>query len=806
MENYEKLGVFYLGRVQDTDKNKTTDELVLYDSKDLTTHAVCVGMTGSGKTGLCISLLEEAALDNIPALIIDPKGDMTNLLLNFPNLSAEDFRPWINENEAQKKNLTPEEFATNQASMWKSGLESWAQSGERLQRLKDAADFNIFTPGSTAGIPVSIMKSFSAPPKDLMDDEDAFNDRITTTTTSLLGLMGIEADPLKSREHILLSTIFHYFWQKGEDLDLSNLIQSVQSPPVDKIGVLNLENFYPPKERFELAMSLNNLLAAPTFQTWLEGVPLDINQLLYTDTGKPRMSIFYIAHLSDAERMFFVSLLLNQIVGWMRMQPGTSSLRAILYIDELFGYMPPVANPPAKKPLLTLLKQARAFGVGVVLATQNPVDLDYKGLSNAGTWFIGRLQTERDRERILDGLSTASNTGKFNRKSMENMISRLGNRIFLLHNVHEDAPVIFQTRWAMSYLSGPLTRSQIKQLMSEKVNTDTQSIGKVAPARKILTPSKVQDQPPVMPGISALYVPARSHKPEGAKLLYRPYLWGSAKIAFINNAKGIDTQKDVSYLVSFEDTPVPIDWENAVAVDFNESALLKTEEESSQYDTVPSAAAKPASYSKWEDDFKNFLFRTGKLQLFKSPSTNEMSKPNENERDFRIRLSQVSREQRDEWTEKLRVKYDKQIAALEEKIRKAQDRVEIEAEQSKQQKLQTAVSIGATVLGAFLGRKSLSRSTISRAGTTISRAGRTMKEASDVQRARENVEIYQQQLKALEDQFQEEVDAQTQKFDIQAEDLETVAIYPQKSNIIIQLLQFVWVPHWQLQGEIPKLA
>jgi hypothetical protein len=371
VRGFEKLGVFYLGR------SKTDNNLLLYDSKDLVTHAVCVGMTGSGKTGLCITLLEEAAIDGIPAIIIDPKGDLSNLLLTFPNLAPEDFAPWVEEGVD----------AAQQAQLWKEGLAHWGEDGDRIKRLKDAADFRIYTPGSNAGLPVSILKSFVAPPEAIRKDNEALSERINTTVTSLLALTGIDADPVRSREHILLSNILNHEWSAGRDLDIANLIQKVQAPPMMKVGVMDLDSYFPAEDRFELAMSLNHLLASPSFASWMEGESLDIPKFLYTDTGKPRLSIFSIAHLSDAERMFFVSLLLNQVLGWVRTQSGTTSLRAILYMDEIFGYFPPVANPPSKLPLLTLLKQGRAFGLGVVLATQNPVDLDYKGLANKGTWF-----------------------------------------------------------------------------------------------------------------------------------------------------------------------------------------------------------------------------------------------------------------------------------------------------------------------------------------------------------------------------------------------------------------------------------
>jgi len=430
MQDFEKLGVFYLG--------KKEDGLLLLDSKDLVTHAVCVGMTGSGKTGLCVGLLEEAAIDGIPALIIDPKGDLSNLLLNFPGLASADFAPWVNEEEARKKGLTRDQFAEETAGRWKKGLADWGQDGARVQRLRDAADFTIYTPGSSAGFPVSVLRSFGAPPEEMREDREAMRERIQSTATALLALMNITADPIQSREHILLSKLIENAWVNGSDLDLATLIQQIQKPPVTRIGVMEIESFYPSKDRFELAIALNNLLASPGFEAWLEGDALDIGSLLYTAQGRPRMSIFSIAHLSDSERMFFVSLLLNQMVSWMRTQPGTSSLRALLYMDEIFGYFPPVSNPPSKQPLLTLLKQARAFGVGVVLATQNPVDLDYKGLSNCGTWFIGRLQTERDKMRLIEGLegAAAAAGGSADRGALDQLMSSLKSRIFLMSNVH----------------------------------------------------------------------------------------------------------------------------------------------------------------------------------------------------------------------------------------------------------------------------------------------------------------------------------------------------------------------------------
>ncbi len=465
MQDFEKLGLFYLGRRYDMAAGRPLDEAVLYDSRDLVTHAVCVGMTGSGKTGLCLSLIEEAAIDGVPVIAIDPKGDLGNLLLTFPQLSAGEFRPWIDEDEARRKGQTADAFAAAEAERWRAGLAEWGEDGARIERLKSAAEFAIYTPGSRAGVPVSILSSFAAPPAAARADGEAMAERAASTATSVLSLAGLDAPP-RSREHTLVTSLFGAAWAEGRDLDLATLIQQVQTPPFTKVGVVDLDAFFPAKERFELAMRINGLLAAPGFAQWMEGEPLDPASLLYTPKGKPRVAVFSIAHLGDAERMFFVSLLLNQIVAWMRGQTGTTSLRAVIYMDEILGYFPPVANPPSKAPLMTLLKQGRAFGLGVVLATQNPVDLDYKGLANTGTWFLGRLQTERDKARMLDGLEGAA-AGSMDRAETDRLLSALDKRVFLLHNVHDKAPMVFQTRWTLSYLRGPLSRDQIRALTPE---------------------------------------------------------------------------------------------------------------------------------------------------------------------------------------------------------------------------------------------------------------------------------------------------------------------------------------------------
>ncbi|MCA9471068.1 MAG: ATP-binding protein [Nitrospirales bacterium] len=808
MQEFEKLGAFYLGRPYDLEQKEPRPGLTMYDSKDLVTHAVCVGMTGSGKTGLCIGLLEEAAIDGIPALIIDPKGDLSNLLLTFPKLRGQDFEPWVNEEDAQKKGLSRVEYAQQEAEKWKNGLRYWQQSGERIARLRKAADFAVYTPGSTAGLPISILKSFAAPSPAILEDTELLSERLSSTATSLLSLIGIEADPLQSREHILLSTILKHVWAQGHDLDLAQLIGHIQNPPVKKVGILDVEAFFPAKDRFALAMRFNNLLGAPGFSTWLEGQPLDIDQLLYTPDGKPRMAIFSIAHLSDTERMFIVTLLLSQMVSWMRTQSGTTSLRALVYMDEVFGYFPPVKNPPSKAPLLTLLKQARAFGVGTVLATQNPVDLDYKGLGNAGTWFIGRLQTERDMARVLDGLEgAASEAGKtMNRKQMERTLSRLGNRVFLMNNVHEDAPEIFETRWALSYLRGPLTRSQVKMLMDPykaQLSTGEQF---AEPASDQPTPTRSAasgeefgtSQPPILPSeILQLYLPTRCSQPEDGSLVYQPRLLGSASIHYLQSKTNVDVLRELTGLVPITDDPLPVDWNEMEETEIDLDDLEKSPEDHVRYSPTASAAGQVQQYKKWEKALKDWVYRNKTLELWKSPPLNTVSEPDESERDFRIRVQQLAHEQRDEDIEQLRRKYAPKIAALEEQIRRAEQAVEREAEQAKQQKMQTAISFGATLLSVFLGRKTVSRSSMGQATTAIRGLGRSMKEAKDVARAGDTVEALRERMLALDAQFQKDKSQLAAKWEEDAGALESISIRPTKTNISIKLLALAWVPFWQ---------
>jgi hypothetical protein len=809
MQDFEKLGLFYLGKTYDLKKRQVTSNLLLYESKQLTTHAGCVGMTGSGKTGLGIGLLEEAAIDGIPVIAIDPKGDLGNLLLNFPELRPEDFAPWVDPDEAGRQGLSREEFAGQTARQWTEGLAAWGQDGARIARLREAVDLAIYTPGSTAGLPLTVLRSFDAPPPSLISQTEAYRERITSAVSGLLALLGITADPISSREHILLSNVLDYSWRAGHDLDMAGVIHAVQSPPFQKIGVLDLEAFFPAKDRFTLAMKLNNMLASPGFAGWLEGDALDVASLLYTTQGKPRLSIVSIAHLSDNERMFFITILLNEVLAWIRTQPGTSSLRAILYMDEIFGYFPPIANPPSKLPMLTLLKQARAFGLGVVLATQNPVDLDYKGLSNAGTWFLGRLQTQRDKDRVLEGLEGASTAAghAFDRKKMDETLSGLGNRVFVMNNVHEDQPVVFQTRWTLSYLRGPLTREQIQTLMTSRkpASTEQSERESVSPATSATasasSPSSTapsstgSGRPIVSPDVPEFFMPRRAHARPGESLLYRPALLGVARLHYAEKKAGVDHWETLALVHGINEEMPAEPWDASEPFDEGVPELDKAPEAGARFSSLPSEMSRAKSYTEWTKSFKSFLYRERTLPVWNCPALKEWSRPEESEREFRLRLVQSSRESRDQIVEKLRTKYGPKLEKIQEKMRRARERLEREQAQASQTTWDATIALGNSVLGALLGRKTISKTNVTRATTAAKAAGRAVQQRGDVGQAASELESLRQEHNELQNQFQQEIELMAASLRPEALVLEPLPLRPKKADITIERVVLAWMPY-----------
>ena len=793
MTSYEQLGLFYLGRHYDLSARARLPEPVLYDSKDLLTHAVCVGMTGSGKTGLGIALIEEAAIDGVPVLAIDPKGDLANLLLTFPNLAASDFAPWVESDGEGSR----DQVAAKEAATWTAGLAEWDQTADRIGRLRAAADIRLYTPGSRAATPLALLGSLH-PPEGA--DEEELATWSSSAASSLLALAGIEETGPQTREHTLVATILS---GAGAHADLPWLVQQIQRPSFDRIGVLDLETFFGAKDRQALALRFNSVLASPGFNVWLSGDPLDIGTMLHTPEGRPRVAIVSIAHLDDPQRMLVVSLVLNAVLSWTRKQAGTSSLRALVYMDEVFGYLPPVASPPSKLPLLTLLKQARAFGVGVVLATQNPVDLDYKALSNTGTWFLGKLQTERDKARVLDGIEGLSSS--IDRATLDRTLSGLQKRVFFMHNVHDSEPTVFETRWTLSYLRGPMSREELKLLAApggkEADLTARPAINRAGPptaggadaSRVVATPPPSPGpatSKPVLPaGISEFYIP-----PAGAGATrHVPVLYGAARVQYVDAKKGIDQTGDVQAVAPFNDGAVPIEWDNAEIVDVAPDRLTAKASAGApaEYLPLPAAALAPRSYATWQKDFEQWIGRAQGQRLFSAPSLGLTSRVGESERDFQIRVQQAAREARDAAVEKLRARYAPKVDRLHAKVQAAQDAVAREQQQSQQQKLQSAVSIGSTLLGALMGRRAISMSTLGRATTAARGMGRVVKESQDIAGAEERVRQAQSELSGLEAELASEV---AKLETVGTTPVETINVKPKRGSVDVRLVTLAWRP------------
>jgi hypothetical protein len=809
MQDFEKLGVFYLGKEKSIAGRESDEELLLYDSKDLTTHAVVVGMTGSGKTGLCVDLLEEAGMDRIPAIVIDPKGDISNLLLTFPDLDGKSFEPWVDSGQASREGMSVPEFAESEAAKWKKGLDGWGQDGERIRTFRENVDLRVYTPGSSSGRPVTVLKSFNAPPKEVLNDSDAFRERISATTSGLLALMGIEADPIRSSEHILISKILETHWEQGKSLDLGRLISEIMDPPFQRVGVMELDAFFSAKDRNELAMTMNNLLASPSFSSWLQGEPLNIKSLLHTPEGKPCISIMSISHLSDAERMFFVTILLNEVLSWVRSQAGTSSLRAILYMDEVFGYFPPTKNPPSKQPMLTLLKQARAFGLGVVLATQNPVDLDYKGLSNTGTWFLGRLQTERDKARVLEGLEgAAAQTGtRFNKREMEQILAGLGKRKFLMNNVHDDEPVVFETRWAMSYLRGPLTKNQLvdlvgddaKEALAQAESLVANSRPSAVPAAEVNTKPTVDSTQFVPKDIPQRFVEPAERVGSNDRLLYRPVLLGRGRLHFVRATYKIDEWKEMTFLADIKGGEMPDEvWENAkvASEDFDFNAEPP---QGAEFADLPEDLQVTKNYKSWQKEFKEFLYRGQELEVWKCNSPKKYSEAYETLGDFKVRLEQDISEKRDEAVEKLRKKYGAKFTTMRDKIRRAEDKIDVEKAQYREKSMSSKWSMGASILGALLGRKTLSATNVRRASSAMGQRSRVAKEKDDIDRAEDKLEDLEAKFKDLEVEFKEAVTELEEKLSVENLEFEDLAVPPRKSDISIEDYCVCWLP-WRVDS------
>lgn len=804
---------FYLGRVYDPNTQSVTDQKLEYDAGDLTTHAVVTGMTGSGKTGLCVALLEEAALDKIPAIIIDPKGDLTNLLLHFPELATADFQPWIDSQLARRSGRSLEQVAEEAAASWRKGLEEWDIPQERLQQLKDSVEFAVYTPGSDSGIPVSVLSSMAAPELPDQSSREVLREKITSTVTALLGLVGYQdVDPLRSREHILLSNIFENAWGQGKDLELTELILQTQSPPFDKLGAFSVESLFPAKDRAELAMVLNNILAAPAFERWRHGQRLNIDSILKSQDGRPRHSVFYLAHLPENERMFFVTLLLSEIETWMRAQSGATSLRAVVYMDEILGYFPPISNPSSKPPLLRMIKQGRAFGVGLVLATQNPSDIDYKGLSNAGTWFIGKLQTEQDKARLLDGLDSAA--GGSQRAELDRQISTLAKRVFILHNIHSGQPQLFQSRWAMNFLAGPLSRNRIGEL--NELAEAKRPVAAVMPAvgatggRKAPRIDASVTKPPVPASIREYYLPQNNSVPEafsaagrqmpaGAKVeeavIYRPALLASAQVRIVERKHGVDSEITRAALVPSPERRGTVRWDEYVIAGSMLENVDTAPVPSARYAALDSPLNDAKLMNALQKDFSDWVYRNSSVTAKANKALKVFAGPDVSQAEFMKASAEAAREGRDAEIAKKTAQLDRKIKTLEDRLAREERELtedQVDYEHRKWEERGNLAELGAGLIG-FGRKKSLS--------SHLSKRRMTEKAKAEVEESVDSISQFKEEIADLQRQRDEAIAEINDRWGNVVNETSELTLTPKKTDVFVNLFGVAWLPHYLIRTD-----
>ncbi|QSZ42670.1 DUF87 domain-containing protein [Sulfurimonas aquatica] len=760
-ELYEKMGLFYLG------KNENED-LTLYKSKHLTTHAMLIGMTGSGKTGLGIGLIEEAAIDNIPSIIIDPKGDMGNLCLAFPNLEAKEFEPWLEKPEMAEK----------MATMWRDGLTASGQDSSRVQKFAEV-EKTIYTPGSSAGVGVNILGSFSAPSQEVLEDNDTLTSLINASVSSLLALLSIEADPINSKEHLLLSNIFHHCYLQGISLSLEEIIGYIATPPFEKIGIMSLKTFYPQKERMKLAMALNGVISSISFSSWLEGEALDIQNMLYDENGNAKVAIFSIAHLSDSERMFFVTILLNTYISWMRAQSGSSSLKSLLYMDEIFGFFPPSKNPPSKEPMLLLLKQARAFGTGVILSTQNPVDLDYKGLSNIGTWFVGKLQTKQDIDKVLEPLMAKS---KLSKEEIRHKLATLKGRHFFLKNVHSEATLEFSTRWVLSYLKGPMTKDDIKRLMQSKKETFSEVVMPKAQKKA----SSISNKEIINESIKEYFLDTNIN----GETPFYPYIYAKTKVRFFNQKRVIDIIKTKELKLELYESQTTLEWSEALDESLSGVTNKKTAQNS--FAKLPKIITQLKTLKTLEKSLSQHFYTSQNIELFSCKQLKLESKIDQSKKDFIVEVEDRLKDLRDEKLEKLEARFESKFTRLHDKLKKLEMRLQKEQSDVSSKTSDTLIDVGLALFGAFFGKKSSSGATMRKGASAFKKGKGVLKERNDVKNIESLIQDTEEKLEELKIDLDNEVEAIEDAISIDNYEITSFFIKPRRSDIIIEDIAILW--------------
>ena len=766
------------------------------DVDRLTKHAVCFGMTGSGKTGLCVTLLEELNRAGIPLIVIDPKGDMANLMLAFKGLSAKEFTPWIDDAAARSKGLTSEELGAKTANQWREGLERWDIHQSDVSEYVTRSDIQVYTPGSHAGIPVNVLGALSVPSEAVVNDLDALTELATSTVSGLLSLAGLDVSPAVDPAHIVMSQVLLNAWHTGEDLDLESYILRIVDPSFERVGVFSVDTFFPKKDRMKLAMRLNGLIAAPSFGPWREGVALDIQQMLTPSNDKTPVRIFYLAHLNEQQRQFFSALLLSQIVAWSRQQPGTSRLRAMVYFDEVYGYLPPYPkNPPTKSAVLTLMKQARAVGVGTMLVTQNPVDIDYAALSNAGTWMVGRLQTPQDRARVIEGLIASD--GTLQRSDMESLLGELPSRTFVVKSAGETEARLVHSRWAMSFLRGPLTLKEVQRLQPET------------------TPERSNGQPPPPPplgtfassGLNQKREGQKSQVPEGWSEAYLDLTAGSyPKLRHLLHSLMLSSTSDGWRACIYVTAKMHFDEGRSFKMDVEEHRLVvDTGEEVAILDLdgpihrvldgpPPEVLAVwPARWSTKSQvkaitrRIKREILREETTMMYQHVPFKVVSRPNEAQEAFAVRVREEALRRADDAIAGMKAKLDREVSRWEEKRHRLQVELSQKRVDAQGQVATEVVSAAETLYGLFLGRRRSLASMATRRQQTVRAQGR-------VEKIESQIVDYELKLETARDAFLDEME---QIRDAQLSELgaiSTIEVGLESDDIEISEISALWIP------------
>ncbi len=761
------------------------------DPDRLRTHGVVVGMTGSGKTGLCVVLLEELVRAQVPILAIDPKGDLANLALLFPSLSAEAFAPWV---EAGAD-------AGEVAARWAKGLADWGIDGARLRALKDQLALSLLTPGSDAGTPVDVLGAFRRPPG-ILDDEDTLREVVAQTVSGLLGLVGRTSDPVRDPAHIVLSHVLEAAWRAGEDPDLEALIVRLVDPPFAKVGVFPVDTFFPPDDRLKLAMQLNGVVASPSFAAWTRGVSLDLDAWLGDAHGLPAayggrtpVHVVSLAHLADGPRQFFLSLLLSRLRAWSRKMPGTSGLRAVLFFDEVAGYLPPHPHqPPTKAPLLSMMKQARAVGLGVLLATQNPVDVDYKALSNAGWWFLGRLQTAQDRKRLLQGLD---------HPGLDDQVAGLGKRRFMLLDAKEPTPRAFATRWAMSYLRGPFTRAEITRAREEleiggPLAAEAETAGAPASSASAGDDEALPSVPPPAPGDQWFLDPAVAFS---ARL-------GDVFAAHAGPARADGTQRFapavVAELALRFDEP-----RHGFVLDHREirvwyplgdalpEAPVAVPLEAGDWQSEPPARARFAPLPEWLDEASELtalrkrvledVYRSETRGMFVHADLKLYGKAGETREAFAARVGQAVDAAQAEAIAKLRERFAAKVDKVQDRIRKKEATLVEKEGVASARRTEELVNAGETLLSFFFGR----RRSVS---TAVRKRRQTTEARQRVDRLEQELEDLAEDVAALEEELEAAVAKVEEDHAPLREAFEERPVGLDRNDLQVLRFGLLWVP------------